>query len=210
MATEAIAVESGDIVHGTLATTWILPSVFPSFGGTIDLTADSSGELKVKEIGPDWPLYPTSATPVHLHSWSTAELVRFEPAVDLHAAPMHGTVSRRVSLDYVGQRLSQMLVRSVFEQEPYPGRLVLVRSAMYARALLRAYVPTPSVVPSEEGGVTFVWHKGGWDVEIDVMPSECTVWARNRRTRESWSGDIADRWYDVTDLLARLGTEARA
>jgi len=41
--------------------------------------------------------------------------------------------------------------------------------------------PTPSVVPTGDGGIDLVWHKGGWDIELEVHPDgETLLWMHDR------------------------------
>lgn len=72
------------------------------------------------------------------------------------------------------------------------------------RQLLRSDTPTPSVVPCEDGGIQCVWHKAGWDLEVDVLVAETTVWARERSTGTTWGGPLADYREDTELVLKTL------
>lgn len=70
--------------------------------------------------------------------------------------------------------------------------------------LLRVDTPTPSVVPCENGGIQCVWHKAGWDLELDIFADETTVWAREREGNLSWSGSLGDYREDTELVLKTL------
>jgi hypothetical protein len=109
-------------------------------------------------------------------------------------------------LPYVMERL-EALHRLVYEPDdevptPYPESIQ--RALPELARFMRTDTPTPTVVPTFDGGVQFVWHKGGWDVEVEVGPKETLVWAQRRDGDESWDGSLDERVDDVRSLMARL------
>lgn len=107
-------------------------------------------------------------------------------------------------LPYVVRRLTQMRDEQTPDRGCYPGPVVLSEALHVAATVFDAGTATPSVVPSEEGGVQFVWHRAGWDVELEVEPDGVCVWARNRRTEETWFGTLDDYRQRFSDLLRAL------
>lgn len=82
-----------------------------------------------------------------------------------------------------------------------------IRSAWrVAHMLFDRGTATPTVVPAEEGGVEFAWHKNGWDLVISVLPEETFVWARNPLTGENWSYPLLERFERVRTILANLSS----
>lgn len=64
---------------------------------------------------------------------------------------------------YVWDRLDQLESGGNHDDpgEPYPTPLIVSYAREVAQKLFTPRTPTPSVVPSDNGGVAFVWHKGG-------------------------------------------------
>jgi hypothetical protein len=53
------------------------------------------------------------------------------------------------------------------------------------------FAAAPNTVPTAEGGVQFEWHGGGWDVEVEILPSgESCVYGARRDGDEMFDGDI--------------------
>jgi hypothetical protein len=51
-----------------------------------------------------------------------------------------------------------------------------------ARFLPDHAMPEPSVVPTSGGGVQLEWHQGGFDIEVEFLPSgeiECEIWKQS-------------------------------
>jgi hypothetical protein len=97
-----------------------------------------------------------------------------------------------------------MVERGQFELDTYPSPSIIACAWTEAVSVLDASSPTPSVVPSDEGGVMFVWHRGGWDVEVEIDATENTVWAQSRRTGDTWFGPLNDRRGDLRQLLREM------
>lgn len=91
-----------------------------------------------------------------------------------------------------------------------PSAATVSRARGVAAATFRQDTPTPSVVPTEDGEVAFIWHKNGIDAEITVEESgPVHVWAHDRGLGESWSGSLDDhRTCCVARLLDELEREA--
>jgi hypothetical protein len=103
---------------------------------------------------------------------------------------------------YVYQRILELRNgEDDFTELPRPAPLVTDRAWQVATRVLRPDTPTPSVVPSDEGNVVFVWHKARWDLEIEVGPEEATVWAHNQNTGEMFSGSLDVQLEKVSSLL---------
>lgn len=107
-------------------------------------------------------------------------------------------------------RLSEL---SRLADEPDPEAPLLYPEAVQ-RALpelvrfMRFDTPTPSLVPTLDGGVQFVWHKGGWDVEVEVGPKETLLWAQQRDGDVSWHGSLDDHLHEIRNLLSKLASRA--
>jgi hypothetical protein len=114
------------------------------------------------------------------------------------------TVGVPASQRYVLGRLQEMAEAPDLESGVLRDFPVLARAWTEGQLILGADTPTPSVVPSDEGGVTFVWHKGGWDVEVQVDPVETTVWAQSRRTGTTWYGSLDDHRSELRALLREM------
>lgn len=128
-------------------------------------------------------------------------------------APVRVTVLRAATaprwLGYVIDRLNELalLVDDPDEDLPAPSHDVLSRALDEANRFLLPATPTPSVVPTTDGHVQFVWHKAGWDVEVEIGPEETWVWARDRESGESWSGSLDEHKGELVSLLYRMETD---
>lgn len=98
-------------------------------------------------------------------------------------------------LPYVLRRLND-LAAGPYEPEDEDGLLpdpqAVWRALPALGGLLTDRTPTPSVVPTIDGGVQFVWHKAGWDLEIEVLANETIVWGRRRGEGLGDAGPIAE------------------
>ena len=68
-------------------------------------------------------------------------------------------------LHYVSSRLRTMSERTSDAELPVIDVRVINRALDLAHRLFPPNVPPPSVGTTDDGGVDFVWHRGGWDVE---------------------------------------------
>jgi hypothetical protein len=110
-------------------------------------------------------------------------------------------------LPYIMSRLGELqVVEEPDDEVPTPYPEALNRALPELIRFMRIDTPTPSVVPTYEGGVQFVWHKGGWDVEVEVGPKETLVWAQLRGGGDSWDGSLDDRVGELRNLLTQLAT----
>ncbi len=87
---------------------------------------------------------------------------------------------------------------------PKPPEETVKRAWDVACQLFDTDTPTPAVVPADEGGVEFAWHKNGWDLVISALPEETLVWARNRSLGERWSSGLFEQWGRVRSILGTL------
>jgi hypothetical protein len=52
--------------------------------------------------------------------------------------------------------------------------------------------------------VLFVWHKAGWDLEVEVGTEDISVWGHERRTGETFYGGLDEYRSRLGDLLYAL------
>ena len=109
-------------------------------------------------------------------------------------------------IEYVAERLSQMEDNRLSDVEPTLQMGATLQAWYVALRYFPPNTPTPSVVPSENGGVQFVWHKGGWDVEFEVENNEVFIWARSRESKDTWHGSVAEVGARFLDLMQELST----
>lgn len=113
-------------------------------------------------------------------------------------------------LHYVMARLRELqrLIYEPDDETPSPQPEALERALPEIARFMGSDTPTPSVVPTYDGGVQFVWHRGGWDLEVEVGPKETLVWAQRRDGSSSWHGSLDDQLESIRNLLAQLTTGA--
>jgi hypothetical protein len=85
-----------------------------------------------------------------------------------------------------------------------PEEMVVDRAWNFATQAFRSDTPTPSVVPTEDGDILFVWRKAGWELEVTIGAAEDTVWARNRDSGVTTRGSLGELQATVSSLLAFL------
>ncbi len=103
---------------------------------------------------------------------------------------------------YVTKRLRELQDGEYdFTDLQVPTSQVVQRARDVANNLFRPETPTPSVVPSGEGDVLYIWHKAGWDLEIDVGPEGTAVWARDRHAGRELYGSLEEQQAWVSSLL---------
>lgn len=103
---------------------------------------------------------------------------------------------------YIHRRFEQLTV----ETPPSPAFTETLNAAW--KSILNLFAPniaTPSVLPGDDGGIVLVWHKGGWDIEIDFGPLEApSVWTTNRSGLVGFDGDLSDHREKLLDVLAEI------
>lgn len=106
---------------------------------------------------------------------------------------------------YVTRRIAEILVGA----HDFTGLKIPVdrtgrRAWELALKLFHPETPTPSVLPSEDGEILFVWHKAGWDIEISIGSEETEIWAHNRRSGQEFSGSVEEVSPEISKTLASL------
>lgn len=134
------------------------------------------------------------------------------PATDIEQADIHQLVPE-VDLGrtdsrwyrYVSVRLRELREGKYdFTGFKVPASDVVEHARQVATTLFRPHTPTPSVVPSEDGDVLYIWHKAGWDIEIGVGAEGATVWIQERSTGREWYGSLDGLWQGVSSVLDYL------
>lgn len=134
------------------------------------------------------------------------------PRIDLFAAEGHVAELRTIRQQsrwraYVSERLKHLgEAANEASDSTYPRPEIVLRAGMLAEYLFTSDTPTPSVVPSEEGGVSFVWHKGGLDVDIEVGDEDVYVCVYLRSSGESFYGSLRERFAETQAVLQYLST----
>jgi len=94
---------------------------------------------------------------------------------------------------YVGRRLGELeRGEGDYTGLRQPSAATIANARRVAAETFRDTTPTPSVVPTADGGIDFVWHKNGYDVEICVTEDEADMWARQRATGDEWASPLPD------------------
>lgn len=105
---------------------------------------------------------------------------------------------------YVLQRLRELENgegREFWEAE-WPPAGAILNARRVCSQTFRPDTPTPSVVPTAEGEVAFIWMKNSHDAEITVTADDATLWLRDRVTGEEWSGSLAEHAGQLLDAVA--------
>lgn len=123
---------------------------------------------------------------------STGRFIR-TALTDRHSSIAHDQVVRDETkwASYVLDRLDKLSLADDGQPAPTPEVINRARNAVIDTLPLRA--PAPSVLPTTDGGVDFVWHQNGWNVEIGVdRDGAATLWTWNRIDDLEHSGDLAE------------------
>jgi hypothetical protein len=140
-------------------------------------------------------------------SSTSAILATLTGAVSIPISPQNASDLEKLKSDsrwhkYVYERIQELQNgEDDFSELPQPASFVIDRAWQVATRVLHPDTPSPSVVPSDDGDVVFVWHKARWDLEIEVGPEEVTVWAHSRNTGEMFSGTLDEHLERVSGLL---------
>jgi hypothetical protein len=110
--------------------------------------------------------------------------------------------------EYVGQRLDDLEHgngRGQWDGE-WPDALTVAAARRCAESAFPDEAPTPSVVPAEDGAVAFIWHKGGWDVDVTVRSGCYSTLAAHFHAggRGDLFGELADLLPQFRELMAEI------
>lgn len=84
---------------------------------------------------------------------------------------------------YVEQRLGELeRGEGDYTELRLPSAVTVAHARKAAAEAFRDTTPTPSVVPTADGGIDFVWHKNGYDVEWCITEGDAEFWAHHRAT----------------------------
>lgn len=113
-------------------------------------------------------------------------------------------------LPYVSKRLAQIgfphRTTDIGSATPRPS--TVFRAFQEISRFMDRVTPTPSVVPTHDGAIMLVWHKGGWDIEVEIGSDESAVWADRRDGSDSWEGSL-DECLPQLKLLLRALSQAQ-
>jgi hypothetical protein len=94
---------------------------------------------------------------------------------------------------YVEQRLGELeRGEGDYTDLRQPSAVTVDNARRVAARVFRDTTPTPSVVPTAEGGIDFVWRKNGYDVELTVTEAGAEFWARERSSGRQWDAPLPE------------------
>lgn len=109
---------------------------------------------------------------------------------------------------YVARRLAALRAGAFdFTDLQIPAPWVVDRASMVAQAYLHPDTPPPSVVPTRDGDILFIWRKAGWDLQIEIGSEGTTAWAYHRGSGAEWSGSLEERQVQLSQLLAAISQD---
>jgi hypothetical protein len=109
-------------------------------------------------------------------------------------------------LSFLEKRLNSLrsLNAEDLDGTPPPPPSTLHDSFSFAIKYFPRDLPTPSIVPSSEGGVEFIWFKSGWHLEIEITESGVYVWAHDLKKGTLWRGSLDEVLPNFLGLLNDL------
>ena len=175
--------------------------------GAVLTTASTLGSLALA-APPSAASLPAASTVAHVATFtktsSASSLARsYDPPDRDTIAGQQPEVQQPRWLQYVMTRLDA-LGAAAGQSAPTPSSIVEARRKAFA--MFGDNVASPSVVPSDDQGVMFVWHQSGWDLVITVEDQESFVWAQERTGGTTFSGPLDDRSRSVRQLLNLFST----
>lgn len=102
---------------------------------------------------------------------------------------------------YVLQRLNEMAAMTT---EYRPADEILNRAWNTAHRYFSSSTPTPSIVLGDEGSVLFVWHKSGWDVELEIGNKSSYVGILRRENKQTLFGPLDEMHGDLLEVLKNM------
>ena len=88
---------------------------------------------------------------------------------------------------YVEQRLGELeRGEGDYTDLCKPSAAVVASARRLAAETFRDGTPAPSVVPTADGGIDFLWARNGYDAEFTVTEAGAEFWARQRSTGRQW------------------------
>jgi hypothetical protein len=173
-----------------------------ALSGVITLSATNVYRIQPVDAYAQYFTYPASQQADDVFSAATSDISSPIPKI-------HDEITLTKSDSrwhrYVAQRLEALRKgEGDFTGLRPPRELVISRAWNFAATAFRSDTPTPSVVPTEDGGILFVWRKAGWELEIEIGAAEDTVWARNRDSGVTLRGSLGEMRVGVSTLLAFL------
>jgi hypothetical protein len=190
-------------MSGTLAYPWVpssstavsrpqrpTTSVWGESAGMATDPTNSFGDVELRFLEPE----QSSSTNPFVFPATRDESVKQRNASALHEQTRWSS--------YIQRRFEQLTA----ETPSSPAFTETLNAAW--KSILNLFAPniaTPSVLPGDEGGIVLVWHKGGWDIEIDFGPLEApSVWTVNRSDLVGFDGNLSDHREELLDVLAEI------
>lgn len=134
--------------------------------------------------------------------------VQFTPTVALPQSSMETGGKPPRWFAFIERQLNAIANSTSEELDGYPCPPAesIEAARKFAFTYLEGNTPTPSVVPSSEGGIEFIWYKGGWHLEVAVGHGEINVWAHNIKSGALWNGSLDATSEKLRDLLGGLSS----
>lgn len=171
-----------------------------ALGGVVVLTGTNLQVQEPVDYLAKRIVYPHYASPTRLLPAVATKITM--PKLDPDAIGLASVRSDSRWHKYVFQRIEELRAAKYdFTDLKVPSAHVVDRAWGVASTFFKPDTPTPSVVPSEDGDVLFVWHKAGLELEIEVGSEEIVLWAHNRRAGTVFSGSLAEQWAKFSSLL---------
>jgi hypothetical protein len=90
------------------------------------------------------------------------------------------------------------------DEVPLPDPKALMRVWSEADRFMIDEAPTPSILPTEDEGIMFVWHHGEWDLEVEVRAEETVVWGKTQDGGRLLRGSLDGYLPEVRKILEEL------